>query len=529
MSATTPEIAGPTNSYRTPIVLWLWLVAGLALSVLVAREGFAIVTDNWFTRPEYSHGVLIPFVAAFLIWQRRDMLEMQRFTGSWLGFFVAVLGLAIWSLGKLSTVYALSQYALIVMVYGVVLSLVGARIFMKLWAPMLMLLLMIPLPAFFYNNLSSDLQLTSSALGVWMMRLCGISVYLSGNVIDLGHFQMQVVEACDGLRYLFPLMTLGFIVAYVFKAPFWQRLVVFLSSIPITILMNSARIAMIGIFADFGNTSLAEGLLHELQGWALFMVSGAVLLLETVAFTRFLNKGTSWREALGFDRPLSPQPKSPTRATGRPVPLSLVAAAVVLGSCAALSYFVPERAEAHPQRSWFVDFPLTVGTWHGRQGRVEDLYLDALKLDDYLMADYTDGRAIVNLYSAYYLSQRQGESVHSPRSCLPGGGWRIRTLEQVPITEGGQESFRVNRALIELGTDRELVYYWFKQRDRLLTNEYAVKWFIFVDSLMRHRSDGALIRLVTPLRPGDDIAKADERLQFFAREMRARMAAYVPD
>src|SRR6185436_18948115 len=143
---------------------------------------------------------------------------------------------------------------------GVVLATVGMGAFRRLWAPVVMLLLAIPLPAFFYNNLSSQLQLVSSALGVWLIRLFGISVYLSGNVIDLGHFQMQVVEACDGLRYLFPLMTLGFIVAYFFRAPLWQRLAVFASSVPLTIVMNSVRIAMIGVFADLGNTALAEGL-----------------------------------------------------------------------------------------------------------------------------------------------------------------------------------------------------------------------------------------------------------------------------
>ena len=503
--------------------IWLWLAAGLILSAVVARDGVSLMTSFWFSLAEYSHGVLIPFISAFLVWRNRENLGDLR--GSWLGPVVVIVGLIVWLLGVLSTITALSQYALVVMIYGVVLTLVGPSVFSRLWAPMLMLLLMVPLPHFFYANLSSQLQLISSALGVWLMRLCGISVYLSGNVIDLGHFQMQVVEACDGLRYLFPLMTLGFIVAYFFRAPLWQRVIVFLSSVPITIVMNSVRIAMIGVLADFGNTSLAEGLLHEFQGWVIFMLSGALLLVEARLLAGL--GGASWRDVLAFD---APPPSAPTRRReARAVPASLVATTAVLAIAAATSYMLPQRVEARPQRSWFVDFPTTLDGWKGRQGKIEAMYLDVLQVDDYLMEDFTNGTDFVNLYAAYYASQRQGESVHSPRSCIPGGGWRMTSFGQVTVPTGSGEGLPVNRAIIELGDQRQLVYYWFKQRERFLTNEYSVKWYIFTDALTRQRTDGALVRLVTPLHPGEDAAAADARLQSFATTVQREMPPFLPD
>jgi exosortase D (VPLPA-CTERM-specific) len=526
--ASTPETSSVASAPATAAPAWLWLGAGLILSILVARDGFYLMAGAWFARPEYSHGILIPFVAGYLIWQRRASLGIDRAAGSWLGPVVVMLGLVLWLLGALSTIRAVNQYALIVMFYGVMLAMVGPRAFAKLWAPMLMLLLMVPLPGFFYNNLSLQLQLISSAFGVWLMRLFGISVYLSGNVIDLGHFQMQVVEACDGLRYLFPLMTLGFIVAYFFRAPLWQRILVFLSSVPITIFMNSARIAMIGVFADNGNTALANGLLHELQGWVIFMASGALLLAETWLLVKLFARNASWRDLLTLDFPAA---RSVGLAVSRVrAPASLVAAAIVLGAAAIASFLMPTRIEAHPARSWFVDFPTKLGDWSGRQGKIEDNYLEFLKLDDYLLADFTNGKDVVNLYSAYYASQRQGESVHSPRSCMPAGGWRITKLEQITIpAEGRARGLRVNRALIELGNDRQLVYYWFKQRDRVLTNEYVVKWYIFVDALTRQRTDGALVRLITPLRPGEDADAGDARLQVFARVAEPELRSFLPD
>ena len=174
-------------------------------------------------RPEYSHGIIIPFVAAFLVWQRRDQIERIPFTGSWVGLLLALFGAGLGAIGKLSTLFTVEHYSVIVTLYGLVLALTGWRVFRLLWVPLLILIFMVPLPDFLYFNLSAQLQLLSSQIGVWFIRLLGISVYLEGNVIDLGTYKLQVAEACSGLRYLFPLMTIGFVIAYFFKAAFWKR------------------------------------------------------------------------------------------------------------------------------------------------------------------------------------------------------------------------------------------------------------------------------------------------------------------
>ncbi|MBK6451782.1 MAG: exosortase [Proteobacteria bacterium] len=199
--------------------------------------------------------------------------------------------------------------------YGVVLAGVGLRVFRRLWAPLFILLLMVPLPDFLLNNLSAEMQLISSAIGVWFMRLFGVSVYLEGNVIDLGGYQLQVAEACDGLRYLFPLMTLGFIMAYFFKAALWKRVLLFLSSIPITILMNSLRVGMIGIMVEHWGIGMAEGFLHEFQGWAVFMLSAGVMLLEMIVLARIGKDRRPWREVFGLEFP-APTPKDARPCAG---------------------------------------------------------------------------------------------------------------------------------------------------------------------------------------------------------------------
>jgi exosortase D (VPLPA-CTERM-specific) len=463
----------------------------------------------------------------FLIWQQTDRLERIAFDGSWWGGVLVLIGGGMLVLGQLATIYTLVQYAYLVTLYGLVLAFTGPRAFRLLAMPMLILVFMIPLPQFLLNNLSTKLQLLSSELGVWFMRLFDISVYVEGNVIDLGGYKLQVAEACDGLRYLFPLMTLGLLMAYFYKGAMWKRVAVFLSSIPITLIMNSLRIGTIGFMVEHWGIAMAEGFLHEFQGWMVFMLSAALLLGE-IALLNLLGRETgSWRQLFGVEFP-APTPKG-LASHRRPLPRTFVAAFAILLAFVAVAMLLPRPAEIVPVRASFVEFPMRLGEWTGRRGALEGIYLDQLKLDDYLLADYESADGTANLYMAYYNSQRKGEAVHSPRSCLPGGGWQLREFDQrtLPVRIDG-EPLRVNRTLIELGNQRLLVYYWFQQRGRIVTNEFAVKWYLFWDAVTRHRTDGALVRLTTPLPLGSAEAAADQRLTELASLIGPDLPRFVP-
>ena len=193
---------------------------------------------------------------------------------------------------------------------------------------------------------------------------------------------------------------------------------------------------------------------------------------------------------------------------------------------------IETREEFIPQRSLFSGYPDDLGEWKGKDSTMEQKYLKLLKLDDYLMTDYrNDIGDSVNFYVAYYASQKAGESAHSPRSCIPGDGWLISDLRTQKLegakTKGGD--FNVNRLLISRGEDKQIVYYWFQQRGRNITNEYAVKWYLLWDSIVLNRSDGSLIRLTTSLKPGEDIANADRRLTEFAKVIQPSLSKYIPE
>ncbi|MGZ8193316.1 MAG: VPLPA-CTERM-specific exosortase XrtD, partial [Methylobacter sp.] len=433
-------------------------------------------------------------------------------------------------LGQLATLKTIEQYAFILTLTGIFASVFGMHGLRIAWLPLLFLIFMVPFPAFILNNLSSKLQLISSWIGVEFIRACDIMVYLEGNVIDLGTYKLQVVDACSGLRYLFPLTSLSFLCAYLFKGPIWQKLLIFVSAAPLTIFMNSFRIGVIGIMVQYWGTEMAEGFMHDFEGWIIFMACMVVLFAEMWLLARISGEKPALSDLVKIPDEWTNRVKQDT--AGIVFNKSLFIVLLLISTGALASHYFQGREEIIPERKPFLNFPLKIGNWQGRNDYLSQNYLDGLKLTDYVLINYAQPKTnnIVNFYSAYYKSQRTGESVHSPRSCIPGDGWQITSFRQLALPQIKLDGTPVNvdRAVIEKGDSRQLVYYWFQQRGRSLTNEYLVKWYLFYDAITMNRTDGSLIRLVTAVRQGENIELADQRLQSFMKDLMPELTAFLP-
>ena len=286
---------------------------------------------------------------------------------------------------------------------------------------------------------------------------------------------------------------------------------------------------MIGVMVEYWGQSMAEGFLHDFEGWVIFMACTVVLFGEMWLLNKIGKDSRPLREVFGLE--------FPERASGdlevhdRVTPKPFIFSALIIVCLAGYSFLLPERTEIIPPRKEFSEFPMKLEEWTGREDRLESIYLDALKLDDYIIADYTDGQGnLINFYVAYYASQKKGESAHSPRTCIPGGGWKIKELKQKTLDTfiSNGKPLAINRLLIQQGEHKQLVYYWFQGRSRIITNEYMVKWYIFWDSLTRQRSDGALIRLTTYLKPGEDESVADKRFELFLMKINPMLGDFIP-
>jgi EpsI family protein len=173
--------------------------------------------------------------------------------------------------------------------------------------------------------------------------------------------------------------------------------------------------------------------------------------------------------------------------------------------------------------------PPTVGGWASLGDTPLDAAsLDILRMDDYLNRTYADaaGRR-VNLYVGYWGSQRQGDTIHSPQNCLPGSGWQPVESSRVSLAIDGR-SIPVTRYLIERGGDRQLAYYWYQGRGRITASEYANKLWLIVDAARLHRSNGALVRVMSPVDRTQDADAAGAMVAGFVRQVFPRLETYLP-
>jgi exosortase D (VPLPA-CTERM-specific) len=502
------------------------VVAASCIGIAYA-DSLTYLVQQWIEDDNYSHGFFIPLIVAALIWMKRERLAAVGMIPSWWGVGVLIAGLGLFVIGELATLMVIVHASLWIVIVGLFLTAIGPRATWEIAFPLGYLATMFPLPQMLQQNLSSSLQLLSSTFGVGCLQLIGVTAFREGNVIDLGPIQLQVVEACSGLRYLFPLVSLALLCGYLFQDRWWKRIVLVVSAIPLAILLNGVRIGVIGVLVEWYGQGAAEGFMHFFEGWVVFVISLAILLGEMQLLAK-IGKASA-PPVLPAASAASPQAGSRAHVPA----LSLVPASslLLLALMALLSFPLHGRQDVMPPRENFFDFPMQMSEWRGTPMTMERLYVDTLRFDDYLLADYRGlSNGPVNLYVAYYRSQKTGQSAHSPKTCLPGGGWEMTAMTEVPVLDPNTgKAFHANRAVIQKGDARQIVFYWFKQRERLMTNEYLVKVWLFWDALTRQRSDGALIRLVAPVLPGESDEAADQRLVQFAQLVQPAMSAYVPD
>ena len=514
--------------HRTsPLYTTLILALVVIVAVVAFRGGLLSLVNRWSVQEEYSHGFLIPFIVLWMLWSRRDALIASIGTPSWIGpalIFVAAMMLFV---GELSAFFLLLQIGFVVALFGIVLSLGGVSLLKVTFIPIAYLVFAIPLPYFLDSELSLRLQLISSELGVAFIRLFGVPVFLSGNVIDLGSFKLQVAEACSGLRYLYPLLSLGFLAAYLFQAPLWQRALVFLSAIPITIAMNSFRIGMVGLLVNEWGIAQAEGVLHFFEGWVIFIACAAILAGEIWLLARF-GAGKHFFDVFHFPKVTASVPSAPRNGSVLSIPM--VACFFLLCAAGLIDQTIATRAEVVPERQRFVSFPQRLGPWQGHASLLGEDIQKVLHPDDYIISDYTNNKhEVVNFYVAYYASQRKGYSPHSPEVCIPGGGWQIANFKRTSYhSKALGVTIPINRVVITQERHKELVYYWFVQRGRIVANEYWSKWYLFADAIIQNRTDGALVRFVTPVNRDEPEQAADKRLQDFIDLVEPKLPAYLP-
>ena len=281
-----------------------WLKAGIyavALALVYYSTFVRLVGYDWQLE-DYSHCMLVPLVVLYLLWEKRREIAATPSEPSWIGLVPFGISVCFFWIGDLAGEYFTLYMSFWLAVVGLIWLHLGWEKIKTMWFSLFMMLAMFPFPNFITTRITLNLRLISSKLGVLMLQLYGMSAYREGNVIDLGFTQLQVVDACSGLRYVMPLMVLSLLLAYWFKAHWWKRVVLFLSSIPLAIFVNSFRIAATGVLYSMFGAEVAEGFFHGFSGWLIFMFAIPCLLLEMWVLRRIPPAENAKRETRNAKR-----------------------------------------------------------------------------------------------------------------------------------------------------------------------------------------------------------------------------------
>jgi exosortase len=265
-------------AWRTVVLLALtgWLYAPILIR-LVAQ---------WWSDPNFSHGFFVPVFAAYVLWQDRNRLRAIKPVPSNWGLPLILLSLLTLILGVFGAELFLSRTSLLLLSAGIVIFLRGWITLRAVLFPLIFLVLMIPIPAIVFSQITFPLQILASKLSAWLLPFLGVPVFREGNVINLPAMPLEVAEACSGIRSLLSLTTLAIMYGYLLEKRIGIRVLLGLASIPIAVAANGLRIVGTGLLVQYWDPDKAEGFFHAFSGWLIFVVS----LLMLFVFHRFVGK-----------------------------------------------------------------------------------------------------------------------------------------------------------------------------------------------------------------------------------------------
>jgi exosortase len=232
---------------------------------------------QWSTDPDMSHGFFVLPVAGFVVWRRRaELAELNR-EPNWWGLAIAGWGAVQMLLGTLAAQIFVARTAFLVSIVGAVLFLGGTRALRILAFSLLLLLFLFPIPAILYARVTLPLQIFASAAAETVLNWIGIPVLRDGNILQLPHARLSVVEACSGIRSLLSMSFLSLIYAYFFDRRVGARWVLLAATVPIAIVANAARVTLTGVLSEY-HADLAHGAFHLFEGWVLFVMALGLLI-----------------------------------------------------------------------------------------------------------------------------------------------------------------------------------------------------------------------------------------------------------
>ncbi|MBZ5667242.1 MAG: VPLPA-CTERM-specific exosortase XrtD [Acidobacteriia bacterium] len=501
------------------LLLTAWLYASILTRLFLQWVGPS-------SDPNFQHGIFVPLFALFVLWQDRKKLGTVASSPSWVGLALVVSSLLTLVLGVLGAENFLSRVSLLILLAGLIILFRGWTFFRAVLFPWAFLILMIPIPNLIIQQVTFPLQLLASKLATGMLELVGVPVLRQGNMIVLAAMPLDVAEACSGIRSLLTLVTLAIIYGYLMETRIWVRVLLACCALPIAVVANSFRVFGTGMLVQYWDPDKAEGFFHTFEGWLIFVVA----LVMLFAVHRLIS--LIWKSG----SPAAPRATASeenqsenTLHIKAGAPRFGIAAVLMLATAVGLQ--AHSRSEYFPPRASLSSLPSQIDGWTGLDQTIDQQTLDILGPGEYLVRDYentSQPQPPINLYIAYFPTQKAGDTIHSPNHCLPGAGWVPTSRTIIQLTRPDGSSFPVNQYVVSKAGDRQLVLYWFQAHGRAVASEYWAKYYLVADAIRLNRSDGGLIRLMSPMYRGETPEAAQARILQLGSQFFPLLDSYIP-
>jgi len=522
------ELSG--DRFKSNFDIRLLMQGGLLLALFVCLfvPTLPALYNDWFKFKQFSHGLLVPFISGYMVWQRRKELQAIPIGSSaWSALLIlSALGLAL--VGKAIGDAFTERVAMVLCLSGLVWLLFGWQIFKCLSFPLSYLFLMIPLPYVIVNEVAFKLRIIDAAVAAPVLRLLGVPVFRDNYFLHLPEVTLEVADLCSGISSVFSLFALGG--AYVFFTPLRPKLkfLAVLSTFPFAVTINLLRIIVTAALSYYVSLSVLNMLIHELTGTITFFVA----LTLFIVLCEFLQRRFLVKALDSGQRRIGQSDTERDTGSKSPVTIKRSWQPTLLGIALLIpAVYLTDNITSQTQKSISHELS-SVGTQLAGY-QIDDsmgtgFYKDP-GADVDLSKVYSSAQsAPVELYIGFKGKQQADTRLKSPRLGFPYG-WNYVWIEPARVMSTGENiPINANWMLTQNGQQRVLVLYWFQVGEQTFGGEFEKRLIQIRNALFLGRSDGAVVRLATPVTNSDKIDEAKNRLAAFAAELYPRLRGVLP-
>lgn len=476
------------------LTYWPVMVAGL---LFLATQ--LPVLKNWWAvwnEPDsyYSHGPLVPAIAAFMIWTNRNKLADTPVRNSWLGLALLIAFLPIHAIGLLMGFRALYGVAFFFCLYGIILMLFGKRVMKIVFIPVLFLVTMIPVASWMLDNATGRFQLISATVATKLLQLTApYNIEQFGNTIYSealpGAHTLLVGSPCSGLRLLISLVTFSWFFVYVTRTSWWKKGILLALSFPLSIFINSLRITMIGYVGFWTESSEAMHTFHDYSGYIGLVI--CFVLLFGIAKLMRVGDFVTGGSVPGAPLSANPYPKPVGMNLHGILVCVILVVGIVASTCLTPLYDLPK---GKINRS---AVPISFGHWSGVDAETDPLSKELLSQGDLMTRIYTDTGETGRQVSVFLDASLDVSAFHDPHLCLPGGGQVVTNERVLTISFAKPKPVTVKATILQAESEygSHLVAYWYMLKDKSFPRTSDV-----YNQNRRHKADDLRRLLVSPSR-----------------------------